>query len=265
MKCTICGQDIPLGATVCAHCEAALKRAYDTVSPIKPPARSAAADKPAAAAPSAAKTIPEAALPIGAINPLATGLPRRRTAVAAVIAILAVAVFAYYEFRAPPADRSNGHRAAVAAPAAMPVTLSPAPPVNATDSAAASSPLQEGAAAPPNPSSSTSSPSVGAPKALPARARKPAASAAAPMPSAIEPAPVPVATPSGVASAPVQAAPEPPAPDRWQQMREAIAQCAPDNLFGRIVCEQRVRLRYCEGFWGQTPQCPAGPSNDHGQ
>jgi hypothetical protein len=45
-------------------------------------------------------------------------------------------------------------------------------------------------------------------------------------------------------------------------MSEAIGRC-PAGFLGRVVCEQRVRLQYCEGQWGKVPQCPGGPSADH--
>ena len=50
--------------------------------------------------------------------------------------------------------------------------------------------------------------------------------------------------------------------DPWQQMSEAIGRC-PAEFLGRVVCEQKVRLQYCEGQWGKVPQCPGGPSADH--
>ena len=28
-----------------------------------------------------------------------------------------------------------------------------------------------------------------------------------------------------------------------------------ETFFAGVICEQRVRLRYCEGFWGDVPQC----------
>jgi hypothetical protein len=64
-------------------------------------------------------------------------------------------------------------------------------------------------------------------------------------------------------AAPPPAAPKPvPRVDPWQQMAEAIGRC-PEAFLGRVVCEQRVRLQYCEGHWGQVPQCPGGPSIYH--
>ena len=55
-------------------------------------------------------------------------------------------------------------------------------------------------------------------------------------------------------------------PNRWQQMREAMARCAGDNFFKRVACEQGVGQQYCEGFWGKVPQCPGAIVNpDRGQ
>jgi hypothetical protein len=32
------------------------------------------------------------------------------------------------------------------------------------------------------------------------------------------------------------------------------------------VCDQRVRLRYCDGYWGKVAQCPGAVANpDRGQ
>jgi hypothetical protein len=64
----------------------------------------------------------------------------------------------------------------------------------------------------------------------------------------------------------VAAAPAPAAqPDRWQMLAEAMARCAREDFFQRFACEQRTRLRYCEGYWGQVPQCPSATPKDHGQ
>jgi hypothetical protein len=74
------------------------------------------------------------------------------------------------------------------------------------------------------------------------------------------PAPAPVA--AAEAMAPVR---EAPAPDRWQVMADQINRCGRDGFFAGVICEQRVRLKYCEGYWGQAAQCPSGIPNDHGQ
>jgi hypothetical protein len=54
------------------------------------------------------------------------------------------------------------------------------------------------------------------------------------------------------------------APDRWQMFSAALGRCN-GNLFSKIACEHSVRAQYCDGYWGQAAQCPAGISNDHGQ
>ena len=47
-------------------------------------------------------------------------------------------------------------------------------------------------------------------------------------------------------------------------MSVSLAQCGSD-LITRIVCDQRVRRRFCEGYWGEAPHCASGIANDHGQ
>jgi hypothetical protein len=75
----------------------------------------------------------------------------------------------------------------------------------------------------------------------------------------------PVAQMPPPSKAPVKAPAAAPTPDRWQMMAEAMAQCSPAQFFARLACEQRTRNRYCEGYWGQVPQCPSAPTKDHGQ
>jgi hypothetical protein len=78
----------------------------------------------------------------------------------------------------------------------------------------------------------------------------------APEPESPGPAPAPVIAP------PV---PEAPPPDRWQVMADSISRCGREGFFAGVICEQRVRIKYCEGYWGQAAQCPSGISNDHGR
>lgn len=57
--------------------------------------------------------------------------------------------------------------------------------------------------------------------------------------------------------------PEPAAPDRWQLLASALANCDRENFIAGLVCKERARLQYCEGEWGKAPQCPAGaPSSN---
>ena len=51
-------------------------------------------------------------------------------------------------------------------------------------------------------------------------------------------------------------------PDRWQVMNANLARCGGD-LIARIVCHQRVRGHFCEGHWGEAPQCPTAVAYDH--
>ena len=53
-------------------------------------------------------------------------------------------------------------------------------------------------------------------------------------------------------------------PDPWQAMHASLARCGGD-LIARIVCDQRVRRRFCEGHWGEAPECGSSVANDHGQ
>lgn len=95
---------------------------------------------------------------------------------------------------------------------------------------------------------------------------------AAPAPVVVEPQPQAVAparrvgaAPSVPAARPRETPREPARPDRWERMEAAMQVCAGRDFFGRVICEQKVRFEYCDGFWGQKAQCPGSPVNDHGQ
>ena len=53
-------------------------------------------------------------------------------------------------------------------------------------------------------------------------------------------------------------------PDPWQAMHVSLARCGGD-LIARIVCDQRVRRRFCEGHWGEATECASDVANDRGQ
>ena len=69
-------------------------------------------------------------------------------------------------------------------------------------------------------------------------------------PDAVAPPP----EPERIAAAP--APPPPPVTDRWQNMRDALTQCDREGILGGLICGQRVRVQYCEGYWGKVAQCP---------
>ncbi|MEP7276219.1 MAG: hypothetical protein ABI812_07685 [Betaproteobacteria bacterium] len=96
-----------------------------------------------------------------------------------------------------------------------------------------------------------------APKAHPASAKAPVV---------LEPLPALAAFDVPPVAAPPLAAPRARAvlPDRAQLFTAALARCTGD-FFARMGCQHRTRAHYCEGQWGQHPDCPAGIANDHGQ
>jgi len=71
------------------------------------------------------------------------------------------------------------------------------------------------------------------------------AATAAPEPAEAVPPPAPAS------------APEPPVRDRWETMNAALAACSSETLLAGVMCTEHVRYQYCEGFWGQVPQCRA--------
>jgi Meckel syndrome type 1 protein len=54
-------------------------------------------------------------------------------------------------------------------------------------------------------------------------------------------------------------------PDPLRVLNDALARCARGDLLNRPGCEQQARAQSCGNWWGQIPQCPIGPSTDHGQ
>ncbi len=46
--------------------------------------------------------------------------------------------------------------------------------------------------------------------------------------------------------------------DRMQLLTQAFSQCPQDGALARMVCEQKARIQYCDGYWGQAPLCPNG-------
>jgi ribosomal protein L40E len=52
-------------------------------------------------------------------------------------------------------------------------------------------------------------------------------------------------------------------PDPWEAMYVSLSRCGGD-LIARIVCDQRVRRRFCEGHWGEAPGCGSSIASDRG-
>lgn len=78
-----------------------------------------------------------------------------------------------------------------------------------------------------------------------------------------------VAAPTPVVEPPVQqaqartsAAPSTASGDDAQALASALENCSGEKFLAGVICEQKVRLRYCEGKWGQVPQCTPKPRVD---
>ena len=54
--------------------------------------------------------------------------------------------------------------------------------------------------------------------------------------------------------------------DRWQRLDDELSRCTREDFITRVICGQRVRFRYCDGYWGKVPQCPGNTTTpDRGQ
>ena len=162
--------------------------------------------------------------------------------------------------RATPGSTPPGATAPPAAEGAPSVPLAPSatPPASGADNAKAVSPAPAG------------TPAIEPPEKRPTPRPPVARTPVRPPPVAVAPTPSPPADEAVAAPAPppVRAAPAPPAPratDHWAQMSDDLTRCKREDFIKRVVCDQRVRLRYCDGYWGKVQQCPAAPQADHGQ
>lgn len=252
--CVICrGPRLP-GARLCGPCKAALKRArLETVSELIPRPSRASLE---------AQEIRRRAKEAAAAR---VAKPRSRRWLVPGLCLAAALVIAggYLAWR----SARPAHEPSVAAPlTAGTAPQAPAPilrtepvavnPVNAVKPAPETRP--------PHPAAARAGPTPHASRVAPKRAVD------APTVPSTPPADRFAAAAPREASAPLPApeavlpAREAPAPDRWQVMADQIARCGRDGFFAGVICEQRVRIKYCEGYWGSAPQCPSGIANDHG-
>lgn len=241
--CRICGQPALPVLRLCAQCKAALKRVrHDTVSQQMPmPRRPRGGERSRFAA---RRDDVDAVRRGGARAWRGLRAPMAFAAMLAIVGSAGYFIVQQIHAAMPPepdpAMRADAATLPVAAPNPIVASSIPAAPVLAVPSDAARA-ADDVAPTP------TLKPKVAA------RAVKPApAPPVAPAPDvAPEPAPAPVI----VAAAP------PPAvrpPDRMQLLSQAFAQCPSDGVLARMVCEQKARTQYCDGYWGQTSLCPNG-------
>lgn len=242
MKCPICGKQTLPGAKLCGPCRSALKRARDD-SVWEMPGHPGGAPQASAAAP--------ARWVLGAGR-----LPGwRGIALGALAMALSVGAGVLIARSGEAAKAANDRAAPVPASASVQSPVQAPAPMTTKAAAEVPAPVE----APPR--EEVTQP----PRHEPPKAARPAR----PVPEPPAPPPAPAAEPVPVVEpprpAPVPPRDLPPPIDPWQRMSDALDRCAAEDLFGRIRCEYRVRTSFCEGHWGEVPQCPGATVNDHGQ
>ena len=251
--CRICGQPALPAVRLCAQCKAALKRVrYDTVSQQMPmPRRTRGGDRSHAPARHVDDVAAGAARRDGTVSWRGMRIPLALGAMVAIVGSAGYFIVRQIHAATPPEAVAASRASDVEKSADRPQNFTPAPLVVAVASSV-------------NPATVPQAPDAAAPRDVAppavARARSAARSVKAPAtaigPPAPEPSPEPPPVPAVVALAP--APPAPRAPDRMQLLAQAFTQCPQDSMLPRMVCEQKARLQYCDGYWGQTPLCPNG-------
>jgi hypothetical protein len=260
MNCSICGRASAPHAKLCDDCRSARKRAF--AATVTQPLLEAAGSRRSRASArllkpgqsmsaSARRASRKAKTEPASVEVMPMPVPRPRwlpIAVALAVVILAAIGYVVYKTRLAGTSVDSGaeppaqSRAPVAPPA-------PAPPMEVT------SPL-------PAPASTTEASPV--PPAEPAK-KSPVRPKPAPPPVVVAP-PAPEPPPPVVVAAPPPPPPVEvkPAPrvDPFQALNDAIAACSHEDVPTRLRCEQRARVRYCQGNWGVAFQCPLGPNPD---
>ncbi len=272
MRCLICGRQSLPGAKLCLDCKAARMRAFDATvtQPLLAAAGAARGStvaprllKPSQSVPAGARRAAKRALAAQAQSNMLIESPPRAgrwpfVVGALCIAVVAVAYFGHWfggskseTFAAVPDERpvtQDGPATSImraSTPGATALPTRAAVPVAVT------------AAAVEPPAAATKADAAKRPNVRPRPEKAPIT---LPPPEATPPPVIAVAPPP-----PPPVVREVPRPDRWQLMTEAIARCPRLDIAGRFFCEQRLRAQYCEGYWGQVPQCASIPSNEHGQ
>ncbi|HKU86514.1 MAG TPA: hypothetical protein VJV77_09260 [Casimicrobiaceae bacterium] len=151
--------------------------------------------------------------------------------------------------------------------ASSPDASPPRPPADATSQAPRASEDKAGEAGTATSASATqpieirSLPAKPAPRPPHRRPTPEKAQPAAQAPAVQAPEPSPARAPE-VAAAP---AAQPSTVDRWTRMADELSRCTREDFITRVICDQRVRFRYCGNYWGKVPQCPGSPAPERGQ
>lgn len=180
---------------------------------------------------------------------------RSRTLLYGAVGVAAVVLtaLAFWRLLGPPPQEPPRD---VAAPAPAPVVEAPPPPAPPVVPAEPPAPVSE---VPPVEAAPAAPPA--AEPATPSKVAKKAKRRAPP------PAPVAAPEPPPPASVPVAAEPPPPAPapapSRWDTMAAEMAGCQGKNFLARNLCENQVRSKFCGGYAGKVPQCPAAKAPEY--
>lgn len=258
MDCTICGKASLPGAMLCAPCKAALRRArYVTVQEdMRRPSIIDVRRQPRRARRAPTEATPESSSPSrGSLNSILNSNSGRPLLIG-ILAFAALGTIAYFGHQESGARSQNATSAAqMPAPDVLQQIAVSAAKSQPPDAEVAPSPVEAVGAAPAGVDLAPQTQPAIKPGATVAAKRTMLASRATfatvngDPPDAVNPPPEPERP---------QPAPAPPpraAPDRWQLMRDALAQCDKEGMINGLICGQRVRVQYCEGYWGKVDQC----------
>ena len=277
VKCRICGRHAPRGAKLCAQCKAALKRARQVptvVSRFLPLSVSGLVSNGRDGG--RRRASPALHAPWFAV-PTVPGTWGACTAIA--LFGMAVAVTGYFAVQEIEDDANRVGAVAVGlhAPVAEPRS---APATGITETPASRTPAETDETAPdayagaaraltPAPVAPKPYSRIVAADSKAARPGLPSSDAGPQTPSGESEAARGLADEAGasapmatVASAAIADAPS--VPDRWQAMNAELARCSRENFIAGVLCDQRTRWQYCEGYWGHVPQCRAAIRLDGG-
>jgi hypothetical protein len=267
MKCRLCGQP-PAGPDgLCGDCTRALMRAREGSAALRDP-------RPSAASGRRANRINLTAPVDSAPAPAKPTRSRLRIVAWAALTVFVVAVVALGPVELTP-RRARGAVAADRAPRtaaaaqrdvdaaadgeAIDMEALPALVPGGVGDAGVSPAAPEGTLPVPARPHTTRSPGNG----------RPAAGSAAAAHRATSDARI-GASPGGAGASPeasaqlaqVSIAPSAPPQDDGPSLAAALEKCSGEKFLAGVICEQKVRLRYCEGKWGKVPQCTPRPHAD---
>lgn len=267
MRCRICRQATLPGARLCGPCRAALKRARHGGDAGDGGPEGGAAVSRDIRADFRIADDPER----GPRSAVRSRRLRRWPAVVMMASVLGAAAWILPRSH-PEAPETRAVPVASRTIVAPPATIAAVPP--AADIAA---PPAADTAAPPAgdtavpPAADTAAPRERAPIHRAVR-RAAADRGDARRPPAQQASVASVASVAAVAAASVTAASGAPAAEpppatalvkqtRWQAMDDAMAACS-GGFFDRLLCRQRARIAFCNGYWGRVGECATSAATD---